>query len=65
MVEPLSLWETTVVVACTTSADWIGGIVTLAASPIVAQELLVPARALDIFHHPSGADCKSPPSPAQ
>lgn len=62
-VEPLSLWETTAIVAYTTSADWIRGIVTLAAPPIVAQELLNPARALDIFHHPSGAGRKSQPSP--
>lgn len=64
-VEPLSLWETTAIVAYTTSADWIRGIVTLAAPPIIAQELLNPARALDIFHHPSGAGRKPPPSPAQ
>ncbi|WP_329392055.1 hypothetical protein [Streptomyces sp. NBC_01716] len=45
-----------------TSADWVRGIATVAAPPIVAQEPLDPARALDIFHHPSGAGRKSPPS---
>ncbi|MBT2394362.1 hypothetical protein J7E87_34430, partial [Streptomyces sp. ISL-1] len=65
VVEPLSLWETTAIVAYTTSADWIRGIVTLAAPPIIAQELLNPARALDIFHHPSGAGRKSQLPPAQ
>ncbi|MFJ8948213.1 hypothetical protein ACIRG4_34095 [Streptomyces sp. NPDC102395] len=64
-VEPLSLWETTAIVAYTASADWIRGIVTLAAPPLIAQELLNPARALDIFHHPSGAGRKSQPSPAR
>uniref|UniRef100_A0AAU2UW07 Uncharacterized protein n=1 Tax=Streptomyces sp. NBC_00003 TaxID=2903608 RepID=A0AAU2UW07_9ACTN len=65
VVEPLSLWETTAIVVYTASADWVRGIITLAAPPIIAQELVNPARALDIFHHPSGAGRKPQPSLAQ
>lgn len=54
LVEPLSLWETTAIAAYATSADWTGGIVTLAAPPVVAQELLNPVRALDILQHTPG-----------
>lgn len=62
-VEPLSLWETTAIVAYTTSADWIRGIVTLAAPPAVAQELLNPARALTSSSTPwrrRGRSCSQP-----
>jgi hypothetical protein len=48
MVETLSLWEIAAIVAYKTTADWAGGVVTLAAPPIVAQELLLPARGLDV-----------------
>ncbi|MCM8554264.1 hypothetical protein NDF60_28600 [Streptomyces sp. STCH 565 A] len=48
MVEPLSMWEIAAIAAYKTTADWTGGIVALAVPPVVAQELLSPARALDV-----------------
>lgn len=54
MVETLSMWETAAIVAYKTTADWAGGVVTLAAPPAVAQELLSRARALDVASGPSG-----------
>ncbi|MGQ4479382.1 hypothetical protein [Streptomyces sp. SAS_276] len=48
MVETLSLWEIAAIVAYKTTADWAGGVVALSAPPAVAQELLFPARGLDV-----------------
>ncbi|MEV5956207.1 hypothetical protein AB0M11_20960 [Streptomyces sp. NPDC051987] len=56
MVETLSVWELAVIAAYKTTADWAGSIVTLAVPPVVAEELLSPARALDVTLRPSGAD---------
>lgn len=54
MVETLSMWEIATIAAYKTTADWAGSIVTLAAPPVVAQELLSPARALDVTPRRSG-----------
>jgi hypothetical protein len=58
MVEPLSMWEIAAIAAYKTTADWTGSVVTLAAPPVVAQELLSPARALDVTPRPSGTGQK-------
>lgn len=48
LVEPLSMWEIAALAAYKTTADWAAGVITLAAPPVVVQELLCPARGLDI-----------------
>ncbi len=48
MVETLSLWEIAAIVAYKTTADWAACTVTLAAPPVVAQELLRPDRGLNV-----------------
>ncbi|MFD5597158.1 hypothetical protein [Streptomyces griseorubiginosus] len=54
LVETLSTWELAVIAAYKTAADWAGSIVTLAAPSVVAQELLSPARGLDVTLCASG-----------
>jgi hypothetical protein len=56
MVETLSVWELAVIAAYKSTADWARSIVTLAVPPVVAEELLSPARALDVTPRLSGAD---------
>lgn len=58
MVEPLSMWEIAAIAAYRTTADWAQSVVTLAAPPVVAQELLSSARALDVTSRPPGAGRK-------
>ncbi|MFI5877378.1 hypothetical protein ACIBAH_34105 [Streptomyces sp. NPDC051445] len=58
LVETLSTWELAAIAAYKTAADWAGSIVTLAAPPVVAQELLNPARALEVTPRPSGTGRK-------
>lgn len=60
VVEPLSMWEIAAIAAYKTTADWAGSVVTLAAPPAVAQELLHPARRLDVTPLPPGK--VSPPA---
>lgn len=60
MVETLSLWEIAAIAAYKTTADWAGSTVTLAAPPVVAQELLRPARGLDVTPLLPGAGRVSP-----
>ncbi|MGW8764276.1 hypothetical protein ACWGN5_17405 [Streptomyces sp. NPDC055815] len=46
--DTLSNWEQDAIAAYKTAADWDSGTVTLTASPVVARELLCPARNLDL-----------------
>ena len=48
LVEPLSMWEIAALAAYKTTADWAAGVITLVAPPVVVQELLCPARGLDV-----------------
>ncbi|MET9581024.1 MULTISPECIES: hypothetical protein [Streptomyces] len=54
MVETLSVWEIAAIAAYKTTADWAGSLITLVAPPAVAQELLNPARGLDVTLLPPG-----------
>lgn len=63
LVEPLSMWEIAALAAYRTTADWAGSVVTLAAPPVVVQELLHPARGLDVTPLPPGAS-RVPQPPA-
>ncbi|MGW4034594.1 hypothetical protein ACWEFL_35755 [Streptomyces sp. NPDC004838] len=63
MVETLSTWELTAIAAYKATADWAGSSVTLAVPPAVAQELLSPARALDVTPLPPGTG-RGPRPPA-
>ncbi|WP_416980960.1 hypothetical protein [Streptomyces sp. T028] len=62
MVETLSLWEIAAIAAYKTNADWAGSVVTLAAPPVVAQELLRPARGLDVTPLLPGTGRVPPPA---
>ncbi|MFF0451115.1 hypothetical protein ACFYT4_32835 [Streptomyces sp. NPDC004609] len=49
MLETLSNWEQDAIAAYETAAHWVSGTVTLTAPPVVARELLCPARNLDLM----------------
>ncbi|MFF8580910.1 hypothetical protein ACF05R_19540 [Streptomyces albidoflavus] len=58
--DTLSDWEQDAIAAYKTAADWASGTVTLTAPPVVARELLCPARNLDLAVVAQAGSCSRP-----